>query len=288
MLPKVSVMMPARNSEKYIGEAIESIINQTHSNLELLIVDDKSTDATYSIANEFAKKDDRIHIIKGDGICAANARNKALDAATGEFIMNMDSDDVSVPDRIERLLNVALQYNMCVVGSNVQYTDMYLHPIKRSNFPLSNADIRNGFKRVINRFTFMPGTIFTKTSLLRKFRYYEFYRILEDWDLILRLSESADNVFVNIKEPLYIYRRNTGSVTLTHTPRIRYNLFIRYNEIQRRKKKIEICSLAEFESKVKKRLLSRIIYMTLFMCKKMQHILFLIKTKWIFNALKEN
>jgi glycosyltransferase involved in cell wall biosynthesis len=286
MHPKVSVMMPAKNAGNYLSEAIESILKQTHENLELLIVDDKSTDNTREIAETFKKKDTRIRILYGDGICAANARNKAIDAASGEYIMNMDSDDVATPDRISRLLEAALHFENPVIGSNVYYMDHKLNPIKKSKFPLTNHDIRVGIKRPYNRCTIMPGTILTKLSILKKYRYREFYIILEDWDLILRMYEDELLTFENIPELLYLYRRNKNSATMSYTPRIRYNLFIRYNEIQRRKSKPEIYSLEEFEAKVKKSPTRALFYHLAFLGKQIQHGLLIFKTKYIMKALK--
>jgi glycosyltransferase involved in cell wall biosynthesis len=279
MNPKVSIMMPAKNEGSYIAEAIQSIVNQTYANWELIIVDDKSSDNTRKIANRFASQDARIKVIDGDGVCAANARNKAICVASGAYIMNMDADDISGPDRITKLLAAASHYKFPVVGSNVLYTTSDLNPIKKSRLPLTNIQIRAGFKRTFNRMTIMPGTFLTTKQLLIMYPYNEQCRILEDWDLILRLSEDNKVVFENIEESLYVYRRTAGSETMNYKPRIQYNIFLRYNEFQRRHKKTELNTIEELHQTIQKNFALKSIYYTVFFLKMIQHGFFLIKVK---------
>jgi glycosyltransferase involved in cell wall biosynthesis len=100
--PKISVIMPAHNAESTIGVAIQSLINQTWRNLELLIVDDLSTDSTYEIISDFAKKDDRVIPIKHTkNLGAYGARNTGLYQASGEYITINDSDDWAHPQKLE-------------------------------------------------------------------------------------------------------------------------------------------------------------------------------------------
>ncbi|VVB54324.1 Glycosyltransferase AglE [uncultured archaeon] len=102
MTPKVSVVMAVRNEERYIRQAIESILNQTHADLELIIVDDASTDATPQVIDEYAKKDSRVRVItlkKPAGVCAAT--NTAIKAALGEYVAVMDGNDIAMAGRIE-------------------------------------------------------------------------------------------------------------------------------------------------------------------------------------------
>lgn len=100
-VPRVSVLMPAYNVEKYVGEAIESILNQTFKDFEFIVINDGSTDDTAKIIQEYAKKDKRIHFInhkKNRGI--ADVRNELLNMAVGEYCAYQDSDDISLPDRL--------------------------------------------------------------------------------------------------------------------------------------------------------------------------------------------
>lgn len=98
--PRVSVLMPLYNGEKYVKKAIESILNQTYTNFELLLIDDCSTDSTMDIVNDF--KDERIRIIKnGKNSGISYSRNVGLKEALGEYIALMDDDDISVKNRLQ-------------------------------------------------------------------------------------------------------------------------------------------------------------------------------------------
>jgi len=101
-MPKVSVLMPAYNAEKYIAEAIDSILNQTFSDFEFIIINDGSTDNTADIVKKYAARDNRIKFInnkKNQGV--STIRNILLDKASGEYLIYQDSDDVSISNRIE-------------------------------------------------------------------------------------------------------------------------------------------------------------------------------------------
>lgn len=110
-IPKVSVIIPAYNTELYIARAIESVISQTLDNIEILVVDDASTDNTLEIVKSFS--DARIKIINsGDKVNkgAANARNKGIEFASGEWIALLDSDDWYKSSRLEALLNFSQEF----------------------------------------------------------------------------------------------------------------------------------------------------------------------------------
>ena len=100
----VSVIIPVYNGTEFIGEAIESAQTQTHRNLEIIIVDDGSTDASLQIVNEYAANDDRIRVIPQTNGGVAKARNTAIEAARGDYIAPLDADDLWLPTKIERQL----------------------------------------------------------------------------------------------------------------------------------------------------------------------------------------
>lgn len=109
--PLVSVLMTAYNREKYIAEAIESVLASTYDNLELIIVDDYSKDNTVSIAHSYATKDNRIKVyVNQQNLGDYSNRNKAASYAKGTYIMYVDSDDTIFPDGIERCVNAMEQY----------------------------------------------------------------------------------------------------------------------------------------------------------------------------------
>ena len=100
----VSVIIPVYNRENYIEECLRSVQSQTYKSLEIIIVDDGSTDRTFELCEAAKNGDDRIILIKGDHGGVSAARNKALDVATGEYVIFVDSDDVIYPGAIESLV----------------------------------------------------------------------------------------------------------------------------------------------------------------------------------------
>lgn len=106
----VSVITPAYNCAEYIDECIESVLNQTYQNWEMLIVNDKSTDNTQSIVESYAKKDHRIKLFNQEkNAGAAAARNKALELSQGRFVAFLDSDDAWKPNKLERQLEFMIE-----------------------------------------------------------------------------------------------------------------------------------------------------------------------------------
>ncbi|HEC93681.1 MAG TPA: glycosyltransferase [Candidatus Atribacteria bacterium] len=107
-MPKISVIMSVYNGEKYLKEAIGSILNQTFKDFEFIIINDGSTDDSSCILEEYAKKDSRIKVIHQENIGLTKSLNKAIRLAKGEFIARQDVDDISLPERLEKQLEVFL------------------------------------------------------------------------------------------------------------------------------------------------------------------------------------
>ena len=101
---KISVIVPVYNVEKYLRRCVDSILNQTYRNLEIILVNDGSTDSSLQICNEYVQKDARIVVINKPNGGLSSARNAGLDAATGDYIGFVDSDDYIAPEMYERLL----------------------------------------------------------------------------------------------------------------------------------------------------------------------------------------
>ena len=136
-MPAISVLMCAYNVKDYVGYAIESVLNQTFTDFELIIINDGSNDGTVNIIEEYSKKDNRIkvHHIENGGL--ANARNVALTYATGEYIAWIDADDAFNKDYLEILYKAALDNKSDVVICNYyRYVDkdrVYCWDVKDEN-----------------------------------------------------------------------------------------------------------------------------------------------------------
>ena len=116
MEPAITVLMPVFNGERFLGEAIESILNQTFADFELLIIDDGSTDKTIDIINSY--NDDRIRLIKNEkNLGISRSLNKGIDLARAGLIARMDADDISYPERLERQYNYLAAHSDCALLS---------------------------------------------------------------------------------------------------------------------------------------------------------------------------
>ena len=122
--PLVSVVIPVYNAEKIIGYTLDSVINQTYKNLEIICVNDCSKDESLKVLQEYAKKDRRIKVISNEkNSKVAETRNNALRMATGEYIAFVDADDVWHLEKIEKQINFMLENNYKLTYTSVQFID---------------------------------------------------------------------------------------------------------------------------------------------------------------------
>lgn len=132
--PLVSVIMPVYNAEQYIEESINSVLNQTYQNLELIIVDDCSNDNTLQLIEDFSLNDNRIVLLNNDiNLGCAQSRNKALQKAKGEYIAFCDSDDVWIENKIEKQFNYINNSNTDMVFTAYEMIDSFGKLIKYRN-----------------------------------------------------------------------------------------------------------------------------------------------------------
>lgn len=122
--PLVSVIIPAYNSERYLAEAVESVLRQTMPNFEIMVLDDCSTDGTRSVAEQLAEKDKRIHVFSNpQNLGVARTRNRGLTNARGEYIALLDSDDLWEPDKLEKQLALMRETGCDLCYSSYDYFD---------------------------------------------------------------------------------------------------------------------------------------------------------------------
>ena len=152
-MEKITIIIPVYNVEKYIKDSIESAINQTHNNLEIILINDESTDLSGEICEEYAKRDDRIKVVHQKNKGLAGARNTGLELATGKYIMFLDSDDTFELDACENLYNEIEKTSADFVIGNYINTDVdgtkWQKPAfdtnKYSKFKLSIYDYNDSF-----------------------------------------------------------------------------------------------------------------------------------------------
>ncbi|MCD6154734.1 MAG: glycosyltransferase [Candidatus Verstraetearchaeota archaeon] len=215
--PKVSVIIPCYNGEKFIGEAIESVLNQTYQNFEIIIVDDGSTDGSKSVIKTFLK-DPRIKLIEHErnkGIPAA--RNTAIKASKGEFIAFLDQDDLWYPEKLEKSLDAFERggENLGVVFSDVDIEEKDGSVTRRTCRKYDPAKLgREGFIRALFWGNFIP----TSSAIVRKTCFAQMGLLDEqlygsdDRDFWLRIAGTFE--FHHIPEALAKLRRHGANASL--------------------------------------------------------------------------
>jgi len=207
--PLISVIMPVYNGEKYLHEAVESILAQTLADFELIVIDDGSTDRSAAILESFRQNDARVivqHHSQNQGIVAAN--NTGLAIARGKYIARMDADDISLPERFEKQAAFLETHpEIDIIGSARQMINEHGHFIGGLTMPLEDLALRwaNTFS-----IAFMHATILLRRSIIVEHKIqYNISRDVSELDFFARLLEYAHGG--NLAESLYIYRIHSGS-----------------------------------------------------------------------------
>lgn len=210
----ISVILSIYNGEKFIGDTIKSILQQTYTDFELIIVNDGSTDHSEEVISTF--KDDRIHYVKQENKGTASAKNTGLRLAKGDFITFHDSDDISLPNRFERLLEAFFSEKI-----GLTHSDMLL--MDENDSPFSYWGSSNILPNQIFSFFLHVGTPFNNPTILYRKETLEnlsFDEKLkntgEDTDLVLKITRKWPSY--HIPEPLYLYRRHQTNVTNKISP----------------------------------------------------------------------
>ncbi len=200
--------MSVYNGERFLAEAIESILTQTWTDFEFVIIDDGSTDSTAQILRDFEKKDARIRIITNEkNFGLTKSLNMGIAVATGEYIARMDADDISFPTRLEKQMAFLNDHpNIVVVGTGTEIIDA---DGKRMRSIATPKAIQT---RLPKRNCLVHGSLLIRKEALQDVGGYdESIRYAQDYDLLLRLLDGS-NIAV-IDEPLYALRVTRGRLS---------------------------------------------------------------------------
>lgn len=206
---KVTVLMPAYNAEKYLNEAIDSILNQTYSDFDFLIINDGSNDRTDKIIRSY--EDRRIKYLKNkDNIGVTETLNRGLDHISSEYIVRMDADDVSLPRRIEKQV-AYMDSNPEIAVSGTWIKKIY----KNNYFRISKRSCDSAAIKTLLLFRCSLNATIIRNSILQDFGYkYDVNHISsEDYGLWLKMS--FNHKLGNIPEVLYKYRINMSGLSQT-------------------------------------------------------------------------
>jgi hypothetical protein len=212
--PEVSVLMSAYNGEKYLREAMDSILNQTFRDFEFIIVDDGSTDGTWQILTTYACRDPRIALIRNEGnIGLACSLNRGLALARGKYIARMDADDVSLPERLVRQVNFLDAHpEIGVLGCGVQVIDGCGNGSHIWRFPAECGSLRwclLFYNPIVH-----PTVMMRREAVDRAGGYSADMLTAQDYDLWRRLSRVTR--LSNLQDVLLFLRKHEDSITSVH------------------------------------------------------------------------
>lgn len=209
--PLVTVLMPVYNGEKYLREAIESILNQTYNNIEFLIINDGSTDKSLEIIKSY--EDSRIRLINNEkNLNLTYTLNKGIKLANGKYIARMDCDDISVDKRIEREVEfLEANIEVGIVGTRFVVINRNGKKLKDINHPLTDETIKILLSIIC---PLAHGSVMVRRDIFEKNLYGSIeYSAIEDYELWIRISKLTK--MHNISEKLFKYRIYGESYTNT-------------------------------------------------------------------------
>lgn len=220
---KISTIVPVYNVEKYLTKCIDSIINQTYKDLEIILVDDGSTDNSGQICDQYAKKDNRIKVIHKENGGLSDARNVGIKNSTGEYLSFIDSDDYIDKDMIECLYNAITNTNsdIAVCGKYIEgETGKYY--LKNVNSQLKIYDSKEALKSILTN-NLIDVSACDKLFIKTLFKDIQFpkNKYFEDMGTIYKLIDLCNSI-VHIGSAKYHYIQRQDSITKTKFD-MRYN-----------------------------------------------------------------
>lgn len=222
--PLVSAILPAYNAERYIGEAIASVFRQTHRPIEVIVVDDGSTDGTAAVAEAYG---DKVRVIRQKNTGQAIARNVGLAAARGDFVAFLDADDVWTDDHLEELLPPLLLGECEVSRGLVRY-------VRDKGLPTEEVSESLLLEPLVGACVY-AASVFQTVG-----KFDEDLRQGEDFDFAIRLNESACRQWRSEKCVLW-YRRHGDNLTNSKE-------FVKFGQMQAFKKKLQRASKGAHQS----------------------------------------
>lgn len=211
--------MTVYNSERYLGTAIESVLQQTFTDFELIILDDCSVDSSWQIIQKYVGQDERIIAIKNEkNLGGCQNLNKGLKLLRGAYMARHDNDDWSFPDRLEKQFNYMEAHpEVGIVGGAMEIIDVAGKTIGKRMYNLSDTEIR---KKIFRYSPFAHPLVMIRKSVLDKVGcfYDPSFAPADDYDLWFRIGKESK--FANLPDTLLKYRVVPGSITLGSTKKM--------------------------------------------------------------------
>lgn len=216
--PLVTIMVPVYNVEAYIATCIRSIVEQTYRNLEIILIDDGSTDSSGKILDDFESKDSRVRVIHKENGGVSSARNCGLGCANGDFIIFVDSDDWIDGQMVEKMVLAAKSHDVDIVTCGMRYVNMkgIAHEIPYIYHPVSKRlKTKMACLEIIKELAYGGGSLCCRLigrSLTLNERFIEEMRVSEDQEWLFRITEKANSA-IYISGSFYNIRVRSDSAT---------------------------------------------------------------------------
>lgn len=207
----ITVLMSVYNGERWLEESIISVLNQTFTDFEFIIVDDGSTDQTAEILEQFTQRDSRVRVLTKGNSGLADSLNYGISHSRGEWIARIDADDICEPSRLEKQVAITQSDSSIVlVGSGLVIIDEFGKKHRQHSYPAGHYRL---VQRLARHGAFPPhsSALFKKAALRRQTAYRTRIRRSQDRDLWLRLSEKGKIACVN--KPLVRIRKHSAQVS---------------------------------------------------------------------------
>lgn len=217
-MPIISVVMSVYNGQQFLDSAVESIINQTFTDFEFIIVNDGSTDGSFAILKEYAQRDCRIRLISRENRGLTASLNEGIANARGEWIARMDADDISLPDRFAKQLAWLQKTGADICGGWVKLTGTWFHRVWR--YHGSSDAIR---LKLLFGSAFAHPTVMLRSSVAKLNPYSEKANYVEDYELWTRLAQLGVKM-TNYPGVVLRYRIHPGQVTSIRQKQQRENM----------------------------------------------------------------
>lgn len=236
--PLVSIITPSYNSSAYITETIQSVLRQTFHNWEMLIVDDCSSDNSYSIVKEFAEQDERIKVFKMEknSGCPAVPRNYALLQGKGKYIAFLDSDDIWHNEKLELQINAMLQKNLLFTATEIKifndFSEIENFVYKQTNREVEFKTIDH--QKLLYKNIIPNSSVIIAKQLLSSLKFNEDLRFkaIEDYHMWLRILQNGEYCY-KMNSELLFYRLALTSISKSKFAMFKKH-FMLYNEYQYR------------------------------------------------------
>ena len=229
--PLVSVLMSVYNGDRYLNEAVESILSQTYEDFEFIIINDGSTDQTKEILSSFSEIDHRIRVFHQENHGLIFSLNKGLELARGKYVARMDADDISLPRRLEEQINyLRANPDVGVLGTQMEIINENGKKIGKYQVPCSHNLII--WQVLFGRPFAHPSVMFKKSIIEQVGGYSKKYTHAEDLELWSRLVGKTQ--FRNLSESLCKYRALSNSISVKYEDIQSQNAILaRYNLISK-------------------------------------------------------